>query len=748
MVLAELLSQKLCRPSISKQEEASKGVIKPTVAGFTRTAERKRRKLDLLARRQQQKEQKLRKPAVFNDVDASDEEVVIDRPYEALLESLQCSSKYFANKYRQRRKEQEGLSDSDEDDEEGKDASDDDDENQTDELEVTFSEDPQSGCLKTPHEEEDEEEEPIERDFYSLRFDQLCAPVESPSTEYTDVPQSLQAWLPDAIVQSTIPVDIVPRKSLAGYAVKERLAARWNEIRGHGKTFTDHQQRVLFALLNSYQDILHASKPYPVSPHETDKEMDVVLLHILNHCATSADKIKKNNDRIKMSRRGESQQQHQDLPRDQGFCRPKVLILLPMRSMAHKVVCRLTELAINETRTDSIQNKDRFNEEFGPDEEGGGPALSKRAKAGKAAKPADFQTLFHHGNLDDHFRLGIKLTRGAVKLYADFLQSDIIVASPLGLATLLEEAQAQVKGKEENKKLDNPNDVLSSIEIVVLGRADVLLMQNWSHVATVMSALNKMPQQQYGVDIMRVRDYFLSGQAEMYRQTVIFSSFMFPEASALLRSSSNGAGKVRLRPHLRGVLSSIVPQIRQVFERFSRSKASRGDAAASPSAAMEAEARFQHFCHVAWPRIQESARSGGQLIFVPSYFDFVRVRNFLKSQSASFFGLCEYTEKSEAARSRSLFYDGRKSVVVYTERAHFYGRHTLRGVKDILFYQLPQHSAYYSELLNFLEESAAGGLPGVTVIFSKLDGAGLEGVVGSKRADTMLKGKTSTFLFC
>ena len=36
------------------------------------------------------------------------------------------------------------------------------------------------------------------------------------------------------------------------------------------------------------------------------------------------------------------------------------------------------------------------------------------------------------GNTDDHFRLGIKVTKASVRLYVDFFGSDILVASPLG----------------------------------------------------------------------------------------------------------------------------------------------------------------------------------------------------------------------------------------------------------------------------------------------------------------------------
>jgi U3 small nucleolar RNA-associated protein 25 len=61
-----------------------------------------------------------------------------------------------------------------------------------------------------------------------------------------------------------------------------------------------------------------------------------------------------------------------------------------------------------------------------------------------------------------------------VRLYSDFLQSDVIVASPLGLTTLLTEAAGSGDA--------GGADFLTSIEVAVVARADVLLMQNWMHV--------------------------------------------------------------------------------------------------------------------------------------------------------------------------------------------------------------------------------------------------------------------------
>lgn len=43
----------------------------------------------------------------------------------------------------------------------------------------------------------------------------------------------------------------------------------------------------------------------------------------------------------------------------------QVLVLLPQRNLALRLVTRLLALAVKETRTDTIQNKQRFLEEFG-----------------------------------------------------------------------------------------------------------------------------------------------------------------------------------------------------------------------------------------------------------------------------------------------------------------------------------------------------------------------------------------------
>ena len=64
-------------------------------------------------------------------------------------------------------------------------------------------------------------------------------------------------------------------------------------------------------------------------------------------------------------------------------------------------------------RADSIQGKERLLEEFGSEEDGDNGEAGK-GKDRVVDKPDEHKVLFE-GNTDDHFRLGIKITRGAVR---------------------------------------------------------------------------------------------------------------------------------------------------------------------------------------------------------------------------------------------------------------------------------------------------------------------------------------------
>ena len=70
--------------------------------------------------------------------------------------------------------------------------------------------------------------------------------------------------------------------------------------------------------------------------------------------------------------------------------------------------------------------------------------------------------------------------------------------------------------------------------------------------------------------------------------------------------------------------------------------------------------------------------------------------------------------------------------------------------QDLLFYQLPQHTQFYLELVNMLaaRERESSLHATVRVLFTRMDALRLEPIVGSMRSQKMLKGSKSTFLFC
>jgi len=82
----------------------------------------------------------------------------------------------------------------------------------------------------------------------------------------------------------------------------------------------------------------------------------------------------------------------------------------------------ITKMAIISGTKAQIMKKKRFKEEFAPEAE---------EKEKKNFLPDDHKAAFQ-GNIDDCFRVGIKILRSTVKLYSHFYDSDIIVASPLG----------------------------------------------------------------------------------------------------------------------------------------------------------------------------------------------------------------------------------------------------------------------------------------------------------------------------
>lgn len=457
---------------------------------------------------------------------------------------------------------------------------------------------------------------------------------------------------------------------------------------------------------------------------------------MLTDACRTRDRVIKNNHRI--AKEGDNAELG---IQDQGFTRPKVLFLLPTRNSCARVVNVLRDLC----EPDQQENRKRFDDSY----------VDKENKFGQD-RPVDFRDLFE-GNDDDMFRIGIKFTRKTMKYFSQFYSSDILLASPLGLRMAIgseEDAGSKKKGKK-GKKVDY--DFLSSIEMVVVDQADALLMQNWEHVEFIFEHLNLRPvDYSDGCDWGRLRPWYSEEWARHFRQTVVLSAYNTPELAELFRvHCQNWEGKARLQLECLGKLQlqrgigsgSGGIKVRQTFSRFQ-----------TPSPDRDPDTRFDYFVTTIIPSLLKRGKEAeGTLLFIPSYLDFVRVRNYLANSpdvmTLSFGAISEYTDVPEASRARSHFLNGRHRLLLYTERAHHFRRYQLRGVKRVIFYGLPDNPLFYTEIAGgYLARSEEDmriepGKGVVRVMFSKYDVLKLERIAGSKRVGKMIQDRGDTFDF-
>jgi len=469
-------------------------------------------------------------------------------------------------------------------------------------------------------------------------------------------------------------------------------------------------QRGLFGIINKYVDLYYPRRYYA----NAEELRFVYCLHAVNHVLKTRSRVLAHNAKLR-SRTDDVPDQY----RDQGLTRPKVLILLPFRNAALCVVNILAHLLSTEQQ--SVMKKTRFESEYGCSDEP--PVLGK--------KPEDFEATFK-GNIDDNFRIGISITKKSVKLYTKFLSSDIIIASPVSLRAAVEPA---------DKGDSNECDVLSSIEMVIVDQADVLFMQNWDHVLYIFEHLNCQPKQSNDVDFSRVRMWSLNGWSKIYRQTLIFSEFdLQPLRSLSTHHCSNYAGQVQVKP----ITSScawvqVVVRMRHEFCRF-----------AVDSLVDIDDRRFEYFTSKILP-IYTGATMRQTLVFVSSSLDFIRLRNEFVRKEIEFVPLSEYDDTKETQRARGAFVHGRTHLALMSERFHFFRRYNhIRGVRHMLFYDLPNRPHFYAEICNWIRDlrrPLAEDSATCRVLYCKYDILRLRAVLGNERMQKLLLSEKDRYTF-
>ena len=536
------------------------------------------------------------------------------------------------------------------------------------------------------------------------------------------------------------------------------LRENWQAHRGQQRPLSKLQTTVLPSLW-SYSDTLVTTENAPTTER-------LVAMHILNHILTSQ-QIKRSHDKqakaleTAAAEREERMANKQDTDmvddeagddaeedvddnveadkrealRDQGFTRASVLVLLPTRGVCHTFVNMLLDLLGDEA---TVEHKERFDMEYGPppdDEVEYDEHEARRRKVQKEKGKAWNELFGDTVNTDDDFKvslsIGSKRTKDnptglGVRMYTNFYKSDVILASPLALKLAT----------------DEDSDYLSSIEVCVLSRVDVMLMQNWDRVSEVLPMLNSQPTSTHSTDFSRVRHYLLDGKAVRWRQLIMLSGFHDALINAAFkRYAQSRAGSMKVRrvtSDNEAALNDVVVPVRQVFQRIP-----------CDSFRNQSEARVVFFAEKILPQIVRKKQKH-TMIYIPSYFDFVSIRNILLKRNADFVSVTEYARVSEVSRGRARFLQGRKNILLYTGRAHFFSRHNMKGCRHLIFVGLPEHADFYSQITNTLNEEQSDGeaLPvSCLSLFTKFEVHALERIVGKKTTQRMVKGAKSSFMF-
>ena len=617
-----------------------------------------------------------------------------------------------------------------------------------------------------------------EDDPFTARFAPLPPPARPVSEKLAAMVGGLALHGPAAPPRSRIGLKARLEKGWREYSAA--MAARYPGEARDARGWTALQAALAPHVLGAYRDLAFCART--LANARALRELYVV--HALNHALKARDLVDRHTRALRefdrqAHRRREAERALQRDPgnaalqealgglvgqrgpdaeavRDQGFARPRVLLLLPRRNACLAAVTLMARLL-----GAAPASMERFLAEYGPVEEhgtesdlldGSHPAL-KEDGGRHAPRPREWHAEFH-GNADDEFKLGVSLS-GGLKLFTDFHKSDIVIASPLGLrlATGLamgakpdaanglngggggddgDDDDEEDDGRHGGKDDDGALDFLSSLELVVLDQADAFHMQNWQHVEDLARALNHRPQaMRADMDFSRVAHRFLDGWAHEFRQTLVFAPFPDALTNALL--SRGGAGGLGLSRNYAGLVTvrpaSYPPAVarRGLVQRFRRVDADDGQPVG--------DARLAHFASDVLPALQ---RQQHVLLFVPSYFDLLRVRKLLAAAEGLAFGVCsEYTPAKDVTRLRGDFFHGRLSLLVVSERFHYHFRYRLRGVHRLVFYAPPAHADFFAELAALARSPS--GKDECLVLFDKSDALELERVAGTALARKMLR---------
>ena len=139
--------------------------------------------------------------------------------------------------------------------------------------------------------------------------------------------------------------------------------------------------------------------------------------------------------------------------------------------------------------------------------------------------------------MNDFFRMGVSYNYETKKLsfYTSFEESDIIIASPLGLKFISKNDES-IEEKETLKQKQS-YDFLSSIEMLIVDNINFFLYQNMTHLEEILYNLNVFPKKSSSlVNIHRIGDIFKDNNGKYIRQNIIISDFRNLEIECFVKT--------------------------------------------------------------------------------------------------------------------------------------------------------------------------------------------------------------------
>ena len=359
--------------------------------------------------------------------------------------------------------------------------------------------------------------------------------------------------------------------------------------------------------------------------------------------------------------------------KDQGFTSPKVLILVPYKIHAKIIMEQLVKLFSNDNWK-GITNKKKFMDEY-----------------------SEFDSM------DDCFRLGIQISffENKMKLYTPFDESDIIIASPLGLKL------AKPSDNDKSFKNSKVYDFLSSIEIFLMDFSEVFIYQNLEHLNEILSFLNKQPKNNQNiVDINRIKENYANNYGEYLRQNIIISQFKCIDIDVAINDiCKNINGKILLEGPYENQINLIKNEFAEKYNMLNSSNYEiryefkilrdfKGEE--------DFQEKFNYFTKNLWQNLYESFEKH-TIIFVSSTFDYMILKSFFKKKSKSVCFISEDTDKRDWQRNRLFFEQGKYKFLLYDERAHVYKKINLKFAKNIFFYSLPEDPKIFNEMIHLID---------------------------------------------